>query len=366
MRRSLLPAVCLLAVAVVAGMGVQRASACTGVKLKARDGSLVYGRTMEFGIDMMSQPIVIPRGYALQGTAAGGKAGLAWQSKYAVVGLNGFHVDHIIDGNNEKGLAGGIFYMPGYAQYEITDAKDNARTLAPWEVITWALTNFATVDEVRSAIQSIRVAASPAPGLGLCPPCHYALHDNHGGSIVIEYLKGQLSVNDNPVGVITNSPEFSWHLTNLNNYATLRALNADSQNLGGLVIQPLSQGSGLFGLPGDFTSPARFVRAVALGHTALPGEDAVEAVEQLFHVLDSFDIPRGSVEGGDSNKPVYELTSWTSANDLQNHVFYFHTHDNRRVRRINLADQDLNAGQIVRFPAQSAQDFDDLRPQTAN
>ncbi len=312
MRHVVLRVVCAVGLAVALCYGAQQAAACTGVKLKAKDGSLVYGRTLEFGMDLQSNPIVIPRQLAMQGTAAEGKPGLAWTGKYAVVGLNALGFNLVVDGVNEKGLAGGIFYMPDYAQYQDVTVSDAPRTMGPWEVVTWMLTNFASVDEVRSALPQIRVAAVSVPGLNSVLPMHYIVHDMNGQSLVIEYVKGQLNLYDNPVGVITNSPEFSWHLTNLNNYVSLRPLNAAPVKIDGVEFQPLGQGSGLFGLPGDYTPAARFVRAMALGHAALEGENGEQAVQQLFHVLDSFDIPLGAVEQITNGKKDYELTSWTS------------------------------------------------------
>ncbi len=219
--------------------GDSHSHACTGVKLKAKDGALVYGRTMEFGVDLLSTPIVIPRRYKMQGTAPEGKPGIAWEAKYAAVGMNALHIDQIIEGTNEKGLAGGVFYMPEYAQYEATTAADAPRTLAPWEVISWILTNFASVDEVRSALPGIRVAASPAPVMNFAPPAHYVVHDIQGRSLVIEYLQGKLHMYDNPTGVITNAPTFDWHLTNLNNYVSLKSLNPAPSNFDGVQLRAI-------------------------------------------------------------------------------------------------------------------------------
>jgi len=326
----------------------------------------VYGRTLEFGMDLQSNPIIIPRRLAIQGTATEGKPGLAWTGKYAAVGLNALGINVIVDGVNEKGLAGGIFYMPGYAQYQDVAVADAARTLGPWEVVTWILTNFATVDEVRSALPQIRVATIVAPGLNSVLPLHFIVHDMNGQSLVIEYLKGQLNLYDNPVGVFTNSPEFSWHLTNLRNYVSLSALNAAPVKIDGVEFQPLGQGSGLYGLPGDYTPASRFVRAFALSHAALEGENGEQAVQQLFHVLDAFDIPLGSVEENADGKKAYEFTSWTSASDMKNRTFYFHTHDNRRVRRVELMKADLDADHVLTFPAKAGQDYDDLQPTAGN
>jgi len=363
-RRSIPRALCALALATFACHAAP-VDACTGVRLRAKDGSVVYGRTLEYGIDLGSKAIILPREFALQGTAADGRPGVAWKSRYAVVGMNGLGVSAIADGVNERGLAGGIFYLPGYAHYQNAVKDDDSRTLAPWELITWLLTRCATVDEARAAIKDVRVVAVPAPGLGIVVPVHYVLHDATGASLVIEYLKSGVQVYDNPIGVITNSPEFSWHLTNLENYIRLQGTNAPAITIDGVTLQGFGQGNGLAGLPGDYTSPSRFVRATALSHLALEGADGPEAIRQLFHVLDSFDIPPGAVVDATSGKPVRETTIWTTGNDLTNRVFYFHTRDNRRVRRIALADFDLNARHVLEFPAETSEDYLDVQPAPA-
>ena len=53
-----------------------------------------------------------------------------------------------------------------------------------------------------------------------------------GKSIVIEYVGGKLNVYDNPLGVITNSPAFDWHMTNLRNYINFSMTNVPPVKLG--------------------------------------------------------------------------------------------------------------------------------------
>ena len=96
-------------------MLVASATACTGIRLTAADGTVVQARTMEFGVDMDSNVIVVPRGYERTGTTPDGKPGLKWSSKYACVGANGVGLPIMVDGLNEKGLAAGLFYFPGTA-----------------------------------------------------------------------------------------------------------------------------------------------------------------------------------------------------------------------------------------------------------
>jgi choloylglycine hydrolase len=67
--------------------------------------------------------------------------------------------------------------------------------------------------------------------------------------------------------VITNSPAFDWQMTNLHNYVNFSMTNVPPVKLGSVTLEPFGQGSGMLGIPGDFTPPSRFVRAVAFSHS---------------------------------------------------------------------------------------------------
>ena len=350
-----------LAMFVAATFATASAPACTGITLRAKDGSVIYARTMEFGHDFNSEAIVIPREFSFVGTAPTGQ-GMQWSSKYALVGANGLHMRIVLDGMNEKGLTCGLFYFPGFAGYQPVTEADTARTIAPWELSTWILSQFSTVEEVREKLPEIRVAPVELPAWGFVPPAHYIVHDASGNCLVIEYVDGKLNLFDNPIGVITNAPTFDWHLTNLRNYVNLTAGNAPPRELDGVKLEQFGQGSGMLGLPGDFTPPSRFVRAVALSQSALPGNTGAEAIEQAFHILDNFDIPLGSVRSPGDKQVEDEITEWTTASDTQARRFYFHTHGNRRVRVIDLTKMNLEAKEIVTLPMDQQSDVQDLTP----
>ena len=96
--------------------------------------------------------------------------------------------------------------------------------------------------------------------------------DASGKSIVIEYVGGKLNVFDDPLGVVTNSPSFDWHMANLRNYVNFSMTNVPPVKLGSVKLEPFGQGSGMLGLPGDFTPPSRFVRAVAFSQSVFPSK----------------------------------------------------------------------------------------------
>ena len=164
------------------------------------------------------------------------------------------------------------------------------------------ITQFATLDEVRNNLANVVIAPTVIQGWGdVSSPFHYIVYDKSGQSIVIEPINGKLIVHDNPIGVLTNSPSFDWHMTNLRNYIHLTPNNSAPMKLEDIVLSPIRQGSGMMGLPGDFTPPSRFVRAAAFAAAAIPVENANEAVFQAFHFLNQFDIPKGVARQVDKN-----------------------------------------------------------------
>jgi choloylglycine hydrolase len=354
-----------IAGALLLGVAVQSAQACTGIRIVAEDGTVVRGRTMEFAIDIHSDVIMIPRGYVRVGTTPDGKEGLKWKAKYASLGANGVGLPYLFDGLNEKGLAVGTFYFPGSAEYMPYQASDAGKSVAEWQVGSWMLENFATVDEVRGNIGRIVVPTVVFPAWGFAPPVHYVVYDASGNSIVVEYTGGKLHVYDNPLGVVTNSPAFDWQMTNLRNYVNFSMTNVPPVKLGSVTLEPFGQGSGMLGIPGDFTPPSRFVRAVAFSHSVLPSQNGDEAVLETFHVLNQFDIPKGAArehQKDEHGNIEADYTIWTDATDLKAKRFYFRTYENSRIRMVDLTRMKLDGTDIVTISMKGGEDIQSLTP----
>lgn len=321
-------------------------SGCTGLMLKTSDGSFVHGRTLEFGLPVETSVAVIPRNYSFTGTTPIGK-GLEYKAKYGAVGVYAFKNPSLMDGLNEKGLSVGTFYFPGYAKYTPITSENASKALSPVEFPNWILTQFETVDEVKKGISSVLIGNTVTEGWGDTPaPFHYIVYDKTGKSIVIEPLKGALKVYDNPIGVLTNSPDFKWHMTNLRNYINLSPDNVDKVSLEGLTLTSFGQGSGLHGLPGDFSPPSRFVRAAVFAATAVPSKTADEAIFQIFHILNQFDIPVGAVREITNGKTFNDYTLATVARDPKNGKYYFRTFEDQTIRFVDINAFDLNAKEI--------------------
>ncbi|MGC2409843.1 MAG: choloylglycine hydrolase family protein [Methyloceanibacter sp.] len=314
--------------------------ACTGISLKAADGAAIRGRTLEFGFPMRSNVLVVPTGREMSGTLPDGGKGLSYTSRYAFVGANALDLPVIIDGLNDQGLSVGLFYFPGYASYTLATPENAKHAIAPQEFGVWVLANFATVDEVKQGVKDIVVVPTPAPGLGspagAVAGAHFFIQDRSGKSIVVEPVDGTLKVHDAPLGVMTNAPTYDWHMTNLNNYLSLTVKDIDTAKVGPVTLSAFGSGSGLHGLPGDFTPPSRFIRAAIYSQAAAPNATDGDAVLAAFHILNQFDIPKGSVQNSAMGKPVAEVTEWTSVADLKNLRWYYRTREDQSIHMVDL------------------------------
>ena len=330
--------------------------ACTGISLNAKDGAMIRGRTLEFGFPLSSNVIVIPVGTEMRGTLPDGKQqGISYTTKYSMVGANAVGQPVVIDGVNDQGVSIGLFYFPGFANYPQVTAANASQAMAPAEFSAWALGNFASVDELKAGLKNAVVVNTPMPGFGPSPS-HYFVRDKSGKSIVIEPLGGTLKVFDAPLGVVTNAPAYDWHLTNLRNYINLRVTAVPPLNLDGLKLTQLGQGAGMHGLPGDFSPPSRFVRAVAFSQAAVAADTADDAVFKAFHILNQFDIPVGSVRDVTGGKVENESTQWTSVADLTNLRWYFRTYGDQSIHMVDVKQAfDAAKGEIRIISMESTQ-----------
>jgi choloylglycine hydrolase len=320
--------------------------ACTGIKLKAVDGSIVHGRTLEFGVQVNTSIVVIPREYEFVGTTPQGD-GLHYKAKYGTVGAIAFNQPAIMDGMNEKGLAVGTFYFPGFANYAKITPENQSKALSPVQFSNWIVTQFANLDELKSALENVVIAPTIDKEWGNePPPFHYIVYEKSGRSLVIEPIDGKLVTYDNPLGVFTNSPTFDWHMTNLRNFINLTPINVPSLKVDGLVFAPFSQGSGMVGLPGDFTSPSRFVRAAIFSITATSSNDAHDSVFQLFHILNQFDIPVGLVRQDEKGVVHTDYTMISCVRNPQSLEYYFKIYEDQTIQFVDLKKFDLDAKMI--------------------
>ena len=318
-----------------------KAEACTGISMFSANGSYFQARTIEWaGSNLNSVYVVVPRNFSQTSFTPQGKNGMTFKSKYGYVGLAVQEKEFVAEGLNEAGLSAGLFYFPYFGSYHLYDEKYNATTIADLQLVSWILSQFDTVDEVRANINNVRVV-SLMGGDGSAEAIHWRVGDSSGKQIVIEIEKGVAHVYDNPIGVITNAPGFQWHLTNLSNYINLTPVNPPAKEMYEFKVNPIGHGNGFLGLPGDFTPPSRFVRAAFFKSTAPVLATPRETMLQCFHILNNFDIPIGMNFPKNEIPDLPSATQWTSVIDLTNKEVYYKTFYNNAIRKIDLKEIDF-------------------------
>ena len=291
-----------------------RMEACTGIALSSANGARVLARTVEWAASpMQCGYAVVPRGYSQISFTPSGKDGLKFKAKYGYVGIYTDYQDFVVEGVNESGLSAGLFFFPAFGEYTPYVAKRKSLALCDLQVVSWVLSQFSSIDEIKSAIEKKEVdIISIDSRIGTV---HWRFAEPGGRVVVLEFTEGKAKFYENPLGVLTNSPNFPWHLTNLANYINLRSGSSQPLQLAnGLQVKPLGGGTGMLGLPGDFTPPSRFVRAAMLQSSAPLLPDAQQTALQAFHLLNSFDIPIGLQHApGQAPDGLPSATQFTSA-----------------------------------------------------
>lgn len=343
---------------ILASVGIHRqADSCTGITLNSQDGAHIVARTVEWANgESPSDYIIVPRGYEQQSVLPDGtKNGMRYDAFYGFVGLAS--EDYVIEGLNEAGLSAGLFYFPKYGSYPKYDDKEKDLTISDTEFVSWILGNFSCVDDVVQALSIVRVVSTDKRAQTL----HWRVADKSGRQIVIEYIDGVPMVHENKLGVLTNSPEYTWHITNLNNYINLHSGGIAEHEFGNITLYPFGEGNGLLGLPGDMTPPSRFIRASFFQNSAPILKSANQAVNQAFVILEAMTIPIGAQFAQKDKVPdIPSATQWTSVTDMTNNKLYYTTMYNPIIRRFDLNNIDFINVSYQKHPL----DSDKNRPWT--
>ncbi len=309
---------------------------CTAMTVRTPGGAVFFGRTMDFSYEVDPELYLVPRGYAwnnLQNTHQ-------IKTLYSFLGV-GQDVSPLLfaDGVNERGFAAAALYFPGFAQYDAPSPRGaDAPAIAATEVVKLLLGVCGSVEEAAAVLPTLRIVGARDAVTGSAAPLHWLLADESGACMTVEKTAEGLALLENPVGVLTNSPDFRWHLANLRNYMAASPVQREAADWSGLSMTPFGQGAGLFGLPGDYSPPARFVRtAFQKSHAVFP-EDREQALSACFHVLEGVSIPKGVVV---TDRGTWDYTQYTSFMDLGARAYCFRTYDDSRTVSARLPGRDL-------------------------
>ena len=176
----------------------------------------------------------------------------------------------LLDGMNERGLAVNVFNHPKVADYPDVNPQRQASSIASLDVCQYLLTICSMIAEVKASMAKLDVVAVTEESIGIQPPIPLLCTEPSEKAVVSEFAKNSLQIFDAPLGYVTNAPTYNWHMTNLRDYLNLSATALPAKRIEEIDFSLSGGGSSMFGLPGNFTPPSRFVRAVPFRN--LPAE----------------------------------------------------------------------------------------------
>ncbi len=317
---------------------------CTSISMD--NGGFCFGRNMDIEFMLPVQTVITPRRYPFR-LRRGGEM----SEHHAFIGSAVLKQGYPLycDAMNEHGLcmAGLSFPDNVYLRGHNSDKLG----VTPFELIPWVLGSCCDISQAVALLSRTVIVDEPFDSETPNTPLHWHIADKNG-ALVVECTADGMRLHNDPVGVLTNSPPFDFHLHNLRQYTSLSAEYPKSRYLGKYELSPFGRGFGAIGLPGDFSPTSRYVRAAFLKYASVCGEDENSRISQLFHVLDNVAMPRGSVLTADGRE---ELTAYSCC--MSEGVYYYKTYVNSRICAVSLKDEQLDGKELTAYPVSEKQDI---------
>jgi choloylglycine hydrolase len=312
---------------------------CTAVSFKTSDH--YFGRNLDLEYSYQEAVTITPRNYPFRFRRAA-----AIETHYAMIGIatvsDGYPLYY--EATNEKGLSMAGLNFPGLAIY--LPEKNGMENITPFEFIPWILSQCTSVSEAKTRLDKLNLVNIPFSEQFPVSPLHWIISDQEQ-SITVEPMAEGLRIFDNPIGILTNNPTFDFHLYNLRNYLNVSIDPAINRFSAHFDMEPYSNGMGGIGLPGDFSSASRFVKAAFVKFNSVCGENEEERVGQFFRILSSVAMPRGSVRMAPDK---YEITVYSCCCNTNKGIYYYTTYNHCRIIGIDMHREDLDGSFPVSYP----------------
>ncbi len=313
---------------------------CTALSLV--NGDFYFGRNMDIAYSFLERVVFTPRNFAFAY-----KKMPSVDTHYAMVGMACVQEGYPLyaEAINEKGLGMAGLNFPEYAHYADIESVDKDN-ITPYEFIPWILGGCKDMAEAKLAVEKLSLIAIPFSQRIPLAPLHWIISDKTG-SIVVEQTSSGLKIHDNPTGIMTNNPQFDFHMTNLSNY--LGCSPYEPQNhIYTAPIPSIGHGFGGVGLPGDNSTCSRFVRAVfAKGNSVFAGDCSEgDNIAQFFHILENVAVVRGATRLTDGT-PDY--TTYASCANADKGIYYYKTYGNSQITAVKMHAHNLDDTNITEY-----------------
>ncbi|MBU3852160.1 MAG: choloylglycine hydrolase [Candidatus Paralactobacillus gallistercoris] len=313
---------------------------CTGLRFTDTDGNLFFGRNLDVESSYGEKVLVTPRNYPLPYKfLEDGK------TTKAIIGMGIMAGDYpmYFDACNENGLGIAGLNFPRFAYFpkETVAGKKN---MTPYEFMLWVMEEFDTVAEAKQGLQELSLIDSPFSPQMPVAPLHWIISDKEGALVVEATKEHGVQVYDNPVGVLTNNPDFPWHMMNLNNYVGLNPNDAKATMWSKQEVKGLGVGTGSLGLPGDSIPASRFVKVAYLNANYPTVKTEAENVAKFFNILKAVAMVDGSVVNEAGKR---EFTVYTACYSANTKTYYYNRYNDFEMKKVQMNDENMNADKVT-------------------
>ena len=305
---------------------------CTCINLKTKDN--YFGRNLDLEYRFNEKVVITPRNYEFKL-----KDGNIINTKYAMIGMATVVDNYPLyaEATNEKGLSIAGLYFPNNSYYF---NKNNLKlNLTPYELIPYILGKYSSIEEIKHILSILNITNIPFNKNLPLADLHWMISDKNN-CIVIEQMKDGIKIYDNPIGVLTNNPPFSYHLINLNNYINLTPHYAKNMFSNKIELKQYGQGMGAIGLPGDNSPSSRFVRASFNKLNSICNSDEESSITQFFHILDSVSMIKGTTITKDGKN---DITTYSCCINADKGIYYYKTYSNNQITAIKMSENEKNS-----------------------
>ena len=304
---------------------------CTAISVISN--GLYFGRTMDVSRPFGGRVLTVPRNFPLKETF-----GCPLTEHYAITGMAAVVDSYPLfaDGFNEAGLCMAALSFPKSAVY-VRDPQKDKTGITSFELIPHILGLCESVREARALLRSINVSDVSFRADIPSTPLHWLIADG-SEALAVESVAEGLMLYEAESGILTNEPPYPFHKANAELYSRLSRSDREES--------PVTHGLGALGLPGDWSSPSRFIRGDFLLRSCRLSEECgeEERVAHAFELLSAIAPPRGAVMTYEGKA---HHTHYTCCMNPQSGIYYLRKHGKLSVEAHAVCDSQKQGCRII-------------------
>ena len=306
---------------------------CTA--LYRKDKNIYFGRNLDLDVNINENVVIVPRNYPIHF-----KHHKTIHHHNAIIGVGQVINDYPLyyDAMNEYGVAiAGLNFPYNCKYFNPHKLKTN---IASFELILYLLMKYRNVNQIKKVLHKINITNDDFLENLSNSPLHFMVSDLNE-CIVIEQTKEGLKLYENTYNVLTNNPPFELQTKNLSKY---KDLTNEFKNISSEIY--FSNGLSLVGLPGDYSSMSRFVKAYYINLFTPISKTNKESLINYFNVLNSVSMPLGAVKTPNG----YEITRYSDCYNLNEIKLYYKTNKSPLIHYVDIYEHDVNIKELIKIP----------------